>query len=114
MPEDGHLVTESRDPSAELPTTDLESWLEYQVDQLGNPTWWEELKAIPGVADLCQFAQKIQASFHVPEIRSRASLSQGYSTPLALRSLNWGAFISEWLEYQDVWQRPILLTEAYC
>ena len=42
------------------------------------------------------------------------SPSQDYSTPLAARSLNQGAFIPERLEYQDVWQRPILLTEAYC
>ena len=59
MPEDGDLVTGSRDPSAKPPIKDLESWLEYQVDQLGTPTWWGELKAGPGVADLCRFAWKI-------------------------------------------------------
>ena len=114
MPEDGDLVTESRDPSAKLPIKDLELWLEYQANQLGTPTWWGELKAIPGVADLHRFTQKIQVSFHVPEIQSRASPSQDYSAPLAPRSLNRGAFIPERLEYQDVWQRPILLTKAYC
>ena len=114
MPEDGDLATQSREPSAELPIKDLESWLDYQADQLGTPTWWGELKAIPCMADLCRFAWKIQASFHVPEIWYRASPSQGYSTPLAPKSLNQGAFISGRLEYQDVWQRPILLTEAYC
>ena len=88
MPEDGDLVTESRDTSAKLPIKDLESWLEYQVDQLGTPTWWGELKAIPGMVDLCRFAQKIRASFHVPEIWSWASPSQDYSAPLAPRSLN--------------------------
>ena len=81
---------------------------------MGTPTWWGELKAIPGVADLCRFTQKIQASFYVPEIQSWASPSQAYSTPLAPRSLNQGAFIPERLEYQDVQQRPILLTKAYC
>ena len=59
MPDDGNLVTESRESSAELPIKDLELWLDYQVDQLGTPTWWGELKAIPGMADLCRFAQKI-------------------------------------------------------
>ena len=105
---------QSGDPSAELPIKDLESWQEYQVDQLGTPTWWGELKAIPGMADLCRFTQKIRGSFHVPEIWSQASPSQDYSTPPVPRSLNWGAFIPERLEYQDVWQRPILLTKAYC
>ena len=102
MPEDGDLATESREPSAKLPIKDLESWLDYQADQLGTPTWWGELKAVPGMADLHRFTQKIRASFHVPEIRYWASPSQGYSAPLAPRSLNQGAFISERLEYQDV------------
>ena len=52
MPEDGESVTESRDPSAKSPIKDLELWLEYQADQLGTPTWWGELKPIPGMADL--------------------------------------------------------------
>ena len=114
MPEDGDSATESREPSAKLPIKDLESWLDYQVDQLGTTTWWGELKAIPGMVDLCRFTQKIQVSFHVPEIQYQASPSQGYSTPPAPRSLNRGAFISEKLEYQDVWKRLILLTKAYC
>ena len=59
MPKDEDLVTESRDPSAKLPIKDLESWLEYHADQLGTPTWWGELKAVPGMADLCRFTQKI-------------------------------------------------------
>ena len=112
-PEDGDLATESRKTSAELPIKDLESCLDYQVDQLGTPTWWGELKAIPGMADLHRFAQKIQASFHIPEIQEQASPSQGYSTPPAPKSQNQGAFISGRLEYQDVWQRLILLTKAY-
>ena len=37
MPEDGDSVTESKDPSDKQPIKDLESWLEYQVDQLGAP-----------------------------------------------------------------------------
>ena len=114
MPGDEDSGTERRDPSAEPPIKDLELWLEYQVDQLGTPTWWGELKAIPGMADLHRFAQKIQVSFYVPEIWSWASPSQAYSAPLAPRSLNQGAFIPERLKYKDVQQRPILLTKAYC
>ena len=73
-----------------------------------------ELKAIPGITDLCKFAWKIHASFCIPEIRSQASPDQSYSAPPAPKCLNWGAFLPERLEYQDVWQRPNLLTEAYC
>ena len=41
-------------------------------------------------------------------------LIRGYSTPPAPRSFNWGAFLPERLEYQDVQQRPLPLTKAYC
>ena len=88
MPEDEDLVIERREPSNELPIKDLELWLEYQADQLGTPTWWGELKAIPDVVDLCKFARKVRASFHIPEIQSQASPNQGYSAPPAPRSLN--------------------------
>ena len=88
MPEDEDSATGSWKPSVELPIKDLESWLDHQADQLGTPTWWGELKAIPGMMDLHKFVQKIQASFHVPEIQSWASPNQGYSAPPAPRSLN--------------------------
>ena len=69
MPEDEDLVIERREPSNELPIKDLESWLEYQADQLGTPTWWRELKAALDVVDLHKFAQKVRASFHILEIQ---------------------------------------------
>ena len=59
MPEDKDLATESWEPSIELPIKVLESWLDHQADELGTPTWWGELKAIPGMMDLHRFAQKI-------------------------------------------------------
>ena len=58
MPEDEDLETESRDPSAKPPIKDLESWLEYQTDQLGTPTWWGELKPIPGMVDSAGLPRK--------------------------------------------------------
>ena len=114
MPEGEDSATESWEPSLKLPIKDLESWLDHQADQLGTPNWWGELKAIPGMADLCRFTLKIWASFYVPEIWSWASPNQGYSAPPAPKSLNRGAFLLERLEYQDVQWRPKLLTEAYC
>ena len=92
----------------------LELWLEHQVEQLGTPTWWGELEAIPGIVDPCKFAWKIHASFYVLEVPSRMSLDQGYSAPPAPRSLNRGAFLPEKLKYQDVRWWPALLTTAYC
>ena len=54
--------------STECSITDIETWLEFQAWQLGTPAWCEELGAIPGIKDLCKFAQKIRASFYILEI----------------------------------------------
>ena len=84
------------------------------MEQLGTPMWWRELEAVLGILDPHKFAWKICVSFYVPEVQSRTSLGQEYSTPLAPRSLNRGAFLPGELEYQDVRQRLALLTIAYC
>ena len=81
---------------------DLEMWLEFQAGQLGTPTWWEELGAMPGIKDQCKFAWKIRTSFYIPEVWVRASLEQGYTVPLAPQNLNRSAFLLERLAYQDV------------
>ena len=107
-------MTDRGDSPTELSLNDLELWLEHQVEQLGTPTWWEELEAVPGIKDPCKFAWKICTSFYVPEVWSRMSLGQGYSAPLAPKSLHRGAFLPEKLEYQDVRWWPALLTIAYC
>ena len=102
------------DSPTELSINDLELWLEHQAEQLGTPTWWGELEAILGITDPHKFVWKICASFYVPEVWSRISPGQGYSAPLAPRSLNRGAFLPEKLKYQDVRWQPALLTIAYC
>ena len=90
---------------------DLDTWLEFQVGQLCTPAWWEELGVIPGIKDWCKFAQKIRASFYIPEVWIRASLEQGFTAPLAPQ--NRSAFLLEKLTYQDMQQQPSLLTIAY-
>ena len=92
---------------------DLDTWLEFQAGQLGTPTWWEELEVIPGIKDWHKFAQKIRASFYIPEVWIKACPEQGFTTPLAPQSLNRSAFLPEKLAYQDVQQQPALLTIAY-
>ena len=99
--------------STEPSISDVEMWLEWQAWQLGTPAWWAELGAIPGTKDLWEFAQKIRASFYIPEVQMRASLEQGYTMPLAPWSLNRNAFLPEKLAYQDVQQQLSLLTIAY-
>ena len=67
------------DPSVD----DLETWLEFQAGQLGTPAWWEELAAVPGVEDRCNFAWKIRASFYVLEVCLRVFPEQVYTAPPA-------------------------------
>ena len=87
-PEDKDLVMEEQNPLAEPSIDELEMWLDYQARQLGTPMWWGELEAIPGIADLCKFAQKIRASFYILEVRSRMFLEERYSAPPTPHSLN--------------------------
>ena len=88
--------------STEPSVGDLDTWLEFQVGQLGTPVWWEELEAIPGIKDQCKFAWKIRASFYVPEVWIRASQEQGFTMPPAPWSLNRSTFLPEKLAYQDM------------
>ena len=107
-------MTDRGDSPTELSINHLELWVEHQAEQLGTPMWWGELEAILGITDPHKFAQKICASFYVLEVQSRMSPGQGYSAPLAPRSLNRGAILPEKLKYQDVRQWLALLTIAYC
>ena len=105
-------IKEEASSSTEPSVDDLEMWLEFQVGQLGTPTWWEELGAVPGIQDQCKFAKKIRVSFYVLEVRLRAYLEWGYTVPPAPQSLNKSTFHLERLAYQDVRQQPALLTIA--
>ena len=56
---------EEQNPLAKPSIDELEMWLDYQARQLGTPMWSGELEAVPGIANLHKFAQKIRASFYV-------------------------------------------------
>ena len=58
-----------REPvTIQLTIEDLETWLEQQTGQLGTPTWWRELEAVPDIKNTRKFARKVRASFYVPEV----------------------------------------------
>ena len=97
----------------EPPILDVETWLDWQDQQLSTPTWWVKLEAIPGVKDLQKLACKIQASFSIPEIRMRAIPGQGYTALPAPKCLDRNVFLPDDLSYQDIWQQPVLLMIAY-
>ena len=101
------------DYSTEPSVLDVETWLEWQARQLGTPTWWTELKAIPGIRDPWKLAWKIRASFYIPDVRKRTLQETEYTVPPTLRSLDRNAFLPDELSYQDMQQQPALLTIAY-
>ena len=109
MPEGRDAMTERKEPVTKPAIKDLEAWLEHQAGQLGTPSWWRELEAVLDIKDTCKFAQRILASFYVPEVQSQTNPSQPFSAPPAPRNLDRGAFYPEGLEYQDVlWWRPAI------
>ena len=103
----------AEDHTAEPSVSDMETWLEWQAEQLGTPAWWPELKAILGLKDPCKLALKIRASFYIPEVRMRPSLKQQYTTPPAPKCLSRNAFIPGELSYKDIHQQLTLLMVAY-
>ena len=104
---------DAKDYSTEPSVSDVETWLEWQAKQLGTPTWWMELQAIPGIRDPQKLAQKIRASFYIHEVRIRTLLEPGYTVPPTLRSLDRNAFLPDNLSYQDMQQKLALLMMAY-
>ena len=61
-------MTERKEPVTKPAIKDSEAWLEHQAGWMGTLTWWRELEAVPDIEDPCKFAQKIRASFYVPEV----------------------------------------------
>ena len=104
---------DAKDYSTEPSVSDMETWLEWQAKQLGTPTWWMELQAIPGIRDPQKLAWKIRASFYIPEVRMRTLLEPGYTAPPTPRSLDRNAFLPNDLSYQDMQQKLALLMIAY-
>ena len=98
-PENEDSAAEEKNPLAEPSINNLETWLEYQAKQLGPPTWWGELEAIPGIADLHKFTCKIRVLFYIPEVLSRMFPEEGYSMPLAPQSLNREVYPPDKLTY---------------
>ena len=104
---------DTKDYSTEPSVSDVETWLEWQANHLGTPTWWMELQAIPGIRDPWKLARKIRVSFYIPEVRMRTLLEPGYTVPPTPRSLDRNTFLPDNLSYQDVQQKLALLMIAY-
>ena len=78
MSSEGGTKSYSMEPSV----SDVETWLEWQANQLGNPAWWTELQAIPGIRDPQKLVWKVRALFYIPKVRMRPYWSLGTPFPL--------------------------------
>ena len=58
MPEGDDTTTVREQVAVKLIIEDLETWLVHQAGQLGTPTWWRELEAIPDIEKPSQICQK--------------------------------------------------------
>ena len=90
-----------------------EVWLDWWAHQLDMPHWWMELTAIPNVENPKRLAQNIHASFLILVVRCEALPGQDYTMPTAPKCLTSGRFLPNDPSYQDVQQKPLLLTRAY-
>ena len=53
--------------TSEPPAEEYERWVEWRRQAVDTPTWWQELGKIPEVGNFQELAQKIQASFKLPQ-----------------------------------------------
>ena len=90
-----------------------ELWLDWWAHQLDTPDWWEELTAIPEGGDLKKLAWKVCTCFNIPAVQCEALKIQDYTAPPSPKCLKRGMFLPNDPSYQDIWQRPLLLTLAY-
>ena len=57
---------------------DYERWVEWRVQTIATPTWWQELLEILGVSNIQELAQKIRASFKLPQQMSKIHDVESY------------------------------------
>ena len=92
--EDGgsHLPTEP-------PAEEYEKWVEWRGWAIDTPSWWWELGKIPEVDDVQELAQKIWASFELPQWMSEVyDIENYYLAPLAPNSLCQKDFLLWWIQ----------------
>ena len=81
-------------PSPKPLMEDYELWVEWRRQLIAMPTWWQELLEILWVSNIQELAQKIRASFELPQwMREIHDVSNYYLAPLAPRCIQQKAFL---------------------
>ena len=70
------LASESREDEEsdfplEPPAEEYKRWVEWRGQAIEMPSWWQELGKIPEVGNLQELAQRIWASFELPQQMSK-------------------------------------------
>ena len=72
------------DPFPEPLVENYKKWIKWRSICICVPNWWKELIGILGIDDFQKLAQKIRASFEIPQVRSKAQGGENdYSAPPA-------------------------------
>ena len=84
---------------------------------MDTPSWWWELEKIPAVDDIQELAQKIWASFKLPQWMSEVhDIENYYLAPPANNCLHQNDFLSPpdpRFPCQDLWEEQLKKTVAY-
>ena len=108
---------EGSDPLQKPPVIEYENWIVWRSCQVHMPNWWWELVGIQGIDDFQALAQKIKASYEVPQARSKAQkVNNNYSLPPAPKYICQKAFLppQDWrFPYQDYREGQMQKTIAY-
>ena len=96
----GKSANESREDGgsnfpSEPPAQEYERWVEWRGQVVNMPSWWWELGKIPEEGNFQELAQKIQASFELPQQMSKMhDVENYYLAPLAPKCLCQKDFLS--------------------
>ena len=105
---------------AEPPAEEYEMWVEWRGWVVDIPSWWQELEMIPDVDDIQELAQKIRASFELPQWMSEVhSIDNYYLAPLAPHCLCWKDFLflpdlrfPSWDLWEEQWKKTMAYAQA--
>ena len=82
------------DSFQESPVEDYERWVKWRGQIIATPTWWQELLGILGVSNIQELAQKMRASFELPQWMSKIhDVKNYYLAPPAPRCIWQRAFL---------------------
>ena len=105
---------------AELPAEEYKKWVESRWWAVDTQRWWQELEMIPDVDDIQKLAQKIRASFQLPQQMSKVhNIQNCYLAPPIPNCLCQKDFLSPpdirfpcWELWEEQWKKTVAYAQA--